>query len=387
MKSWVLLSLLLFFLLVFTSCKDSDTSKTEPNKFSVEKQSFGTTIDGQNVKLFTLRNEFGMEANISEYGAVLVSLYVPDRDGNAGDVTVGFDDTDFDSWEGNASYFGATVGRYGNRIGDGRFTLDGKEYELAKNNEPGIPCHLHGGVKGFDKVVWEGESVKKEGATGIKLTYLSKDGEEGYPGNLSVAVTYWLTDSNELIWEAEATTDQATPVNLVHHSYWNLSADHETTIYDHELQILADHFLPTDKGLIPTGEKAPVAGTPMDFRELTAIGVGVEADFEPLKIAGGYDHCWVLREGEGIRPAAKVTDPKTGRTMEILTDQAGVQFYGGNFIDGTSKGKNGTVNPHRGALCLETECFPDSPNKPDFPNGILRPGETYKHTLIHRFSW
>ncbi|MGJ8698127.1 MAG: aldose epimerase family protein [Verrucomicrobiaceae bacterium] len=352
------------------------------------KQPFGTTSDGQEAHIFKLQNEAGMEANISEYGALLVSLYVPDKDGNAEDVTLGHDEFDFEAWEASGSYFGATVGRYGNRIKDGKFSLDGKEYQLAKNNEPnGIPCHLHGGVKGFDKVVWKGEPVEKAGARGVKLTYHSKDGEEGYPGNLEVAVTYWLTDDNELIWEAEATTDAATPVNVIHHSYWNLSADHETSINDHELQILADHFLPTDQGLIPTGEKVSVEGTPMDFREPTAIGARVDAEFEPLTIAGGYDHCWVLREGDGVRSVVKVTDPKTGRTMELLTDQPGVQFYGGNFLDGKTEGKNGVMYPYRSALCLETEAFPNSPNQEGFPNCILQPGETYKHTLVHRFSW
>jgi len=328
-----------------------------------------------------------MEAVVSDYGALLISLSVPDGEGGLVDLTLGHDEDDFESWRESAAFFGATVGRFGNRIADGRFTLDGKEYELAKNNSPGgIPCHLHGGVRGFNKVVWNGTAVEKDGANGVKLSYLSKDGEEGYPGNLAVEVTFWLSDLNELIFDVEATTDQATPVNIIHHSYWNLSEDHETPITDHRLQILADYFLPTGKGLIPTGEMAPVEGTAMDFREPTVIGDRVDADFEPLQLAGGYDHCWMLG-GEGLRLVGQVSDPKSGRTMEILTDQAGVQFYSGNFLDGKTVGKNGVKYPRRGGLCLETQAFPDAPNQATFPSAILRPDETYRHTLIHRFRW
>ncbi|MGC6583073.1 MAG: aldose epimerase family protein [Akkermansiaceae bacterium] len=357
------------------------------NLFPVEAQPFGTTSDGKDVQLFKLQNEAGMEANISEYGAILISLYVPDQSGEALDVTHGHDEYDFEAWEASGSYFGATVGRYGNRIKDGKFSLGGKDYQLAKNNEPnGIPCHLHGGVKGFDKVVWRGEPVEKAGARGVKLTYVSKDGEEGYPGTLTAVVTYWLTDSNELIWESEATTDAPTLCNIIHHSYWNLSGDGETSINDHLLQIKAERFLPTDKGLIPTGELASVENTPMDFRQPMAIGDRVEADFEPLKIAAGYDHCWVLN-GEGLRSVVTCKDPKTGRTMELLTDAPGIQFYGGNFLDGKTEGKMGVAYPHRSALCLESGAFPNSPNQESFPTVVLKPGETYKHTLIHRFSW
>ena len=379
---------LLALSLATTACKSSDSEdETVTNLFPAEAQPFGTTADGVNVQLFKLRNEVGMEANISEYGALLISLYVPDKDGNAEDITHGHDEYDFEAWEKSTAYFGATAGRYGNRIKDGKFSLDGKDYQLAKNNEPnGIPCHLHGGVKGFDKVVWKGEPVEKEGARGVKLTYVSKDGEEGYPGTLTATVTYWLTDSNELIWESTATTDAPTPCNLIHHSYWNLSGNGETSINDHLLQIKADHFLPTDQGLIPTGEKTSVEDTPMDFRQPTAIGARVKADFEPLKLAAGYDHCWVLN-GTGLRSVVICKDPKTGRTMELLTDAPGIQFYSGNFLDGKTEGKNGIAYPHRSALCLESGAFPNSPNQADFPNVILKPGETYKHTLVHRFSW
>lgn len=374
--------------LAFSACKSSDSEKeTVTNLFPVEAQPFGTTADGVEVQLFKLQNEAGMEANISEYGAILVSLYVPDKEGDALDVTHGHDEYDFEGWEQSTAYFGATVGRYGNRIKGGKFSLSGKEYQLAQNNSPNnIPCHLHGGVKGFDKVVWKGEPVEKNGARGVKLTYVSKDGEEGYPGTLTATVTYWLTDSQELIWECEATTDAPTPCNLIHHSYWNLSGDGESSINDHLLQIKADHFLPTDQGLIPTGEKMSVEGTPMDFRQPTAIGERVELDFEPLNIAAGYDHCWVLN-GEGLRSVVVCQDPKTGRTMELLTNAPGIQFYGGNFLDGKTEGKNGIAYPHRSALCLESGAFPNSPNQADFPSVTLKPGETYRHTLVHRFSW
>jgi aldose 1-epimerase len=282
-------------------------------------------------------------------------------------------------------YFGATVGRFGNRIKDGKFTLDGKQYTLATNNDPGgIPCHLHGGNTGFNKVMWTAQP--DEAANAVTFTYVSKDGEEGYPGELTAKVTYTLTDDNELKWEATATTTAPTVLNLVHHSYWNLSGDPTSTINDHILTLAADHYLPTNAGLIPTGEKAPVAGTPMDFTQPTVIGARLNADFEALKLGGGYDHAWVLRPGDGVRLAARLKDPKSGRVLEVLSDKPAIQFYGGNFLDGTVAGKGGVKYPHRSACCLETENFPDAPNQPSFPSAVLRPGETYAHTMIHRFS-
>ncbi|MEO0446893.1 MAG: aldose epimerase family protein, partial [Verrucomicrobiota bacterium] len=242
--------------------------------------------------------------------------------------------------------------------------------------------------KGFDKVLWKGTGFEEAGSRGVKLTYVSKDGEEGYPGNLTVEVTYTLTDDNELKWEASATTDAPTVLNIVHHSYWNLSGDPKTSINDHHLTLFADHYLPTNAGLIPTGDKAPVTGTPMDFTEATMIGKRVEDSFEALKLGGGYDHAWVLSgetEGDLVK-AAKLHDPETGRTMEILTDQPAIQFYGGNFLDGTVQGKGGVTYGHRTALCLETENWPDAPNNPKAPSAVLRPGETYEHHMIHRFS-
>lgn len=365
--------------IVLTSCKKSADMSQTP---AVTQQVFGTLPDGREVKIFTLTNKNGLEARVTEYGAILVSMKTPDASGKLADITLGYDT--LDGWLGNTSYFGATVGRFGNRIKDGIFSLDGKAYTLATNNDPGdIPCHLHGGLKGFDKVLWSGRPV---GDHSVEFTYLSKDGEEGYPGNLSVKVTYTLTDGDELKWEASATTDAPTIVNIVHHTYWNLSGDPATSINDHELMLAAPHYLPTNAGLIPTGEIAAVAGTPMDFTKSTAIGARVDAEFEALKLGGGYDHCWVLEKGEGVRLAARVKDPKSGRVMEVLTDQPGIQFYGGNFLDGTVTGKGGVKYAKRSGLCLETEGFPDSPNQPSFPSPVLRPGETYQHVMIHRFS-
>ncbi|MDP0492496.1 MAG: aldose epimerase family protein [Verrucomicrobiota bacterium JB023] len=342
---------------------------------------FGTMPDGREVKAFTLKNRNGMEATISEFGALLLSVKVPTSEGSLQDLTLGFDD--LSGWMENPPYFGATVGRFGNRIANGRFSLEGKEYDLVTNNEPGgIPCHLHGGTVGFNKVLWTGEVSNDS----LELSYHSPDGEEGYPGNLRVKVSYTLDDDNQLTWKATATTDQPTPINIIHHSYWNLSGDMTTSINDHILMLNADRYLPTNKGLIPTGELASVKDTPMDFTQPTPIGERVDAPFQALQFGEGYDHAWVIN-GEGMRLAAKVSDPKSGRTMEIFTDQPAVQFYGGNFLDGTVTGKDGIAYKRRTGLCLETEGFPDAPNQPEFPDCILRPGETYSHSLVHRFSW
>jgi aldose 1-epimerase len=343
----------------------------------------GTMADGREVKMFTLKNASGMEAHILEYGAILAALEVPDRGGNLADVTHGYDT--LAGWLDNSAYFGATVGRFANRIAHGRFTLDGKSYQLATNSQSGgIPCHLHGGRRGFDKVLWQGE----QRGNAVHLRYVSPDGEEGYPGTLTIEVIYRLTDANELVWEARATTDAPTIVNLVHHSYWNLSGDPSSSIDDHELTLYADRYLPTDAGLIPTGEIAAVAGTPLDFTRATPIGRRVGDHFPALAHGHGYDHAWVLRAAPpgALVPAARLRDPKTGRAMEIATNQQAIQFYGGNFLDGTITGKGGAVYGHRSALCLETEGFPDAPNKPHFPSAVLRPGETYHHVMVHRFS-
>lgn len=348
---------------------------------SLQERDYGDLPDGRDAELYTLTNANGLRATLTNYGAILVSMEIPDRDGTLADVTLGYDT--LEGWLSNTSYFGSTVGRYGNRIAKGEFTLDGKTYTLAKNNGENA---LHGGIKGFDKVLWDADPVKKPGAVGVEFSYLSPDGEEGYPGNLKTTVTYWLTDDNELRIEFKATTDKPTVVNLCHHSYWNLTGDPKNTILDHELMLAADHFLPVDEGLIPTGEKRPVEGTPFDFTKLTKVGARIEAENEQLKLGNGYDHCWVLRNQTGeVALAATLYDPSSGRAMDLSTDQPGVQFYCGNFLDGSVTGKGGINYAFRTGLCLETQHFPDSPNKPDFPSVVLRPGETYSHTMVHRF--
>lgn len=378
----IFFALLALASLALSSCLSTFDQKTSNRAEQTKVTSYGKLKNGRDVSMFTFANKHGMVAKVTEYGATLVSLEVPDKEGNVKDVTHGYDD--LAGWLTNSSYFGVTVGRYGNRIADGKFSIDGKAYTLATNNDAN---HLHGGVVGFDKVLWKGRPIMN----GVELTYTSKDGEEGYPGNLEVTVTYTLTDRNELQWTARATTDQATPVNIVQHAYWNLSGDPTTSINNHELTLIADHFLPTDAGLIPTGKLMPVAGTPFDFTQAKLIGKSIDEPSEPLRLGKGYDHCWVLRAGnKDLNLAARLHDPNTGRTMELHTDQPGIQFYGGNFLDGTTTGKGGVRYAFRTACCLETQLFPDSPNKrnlPAFPDCILKPGETYSHTMVSRFSW
>lgn len=343
--------------------------------------------DQRVVQLYTVTNANGLKMDVTNYGAIIVRLYVPDRDGKLDDIVLGFDE--FSGYTPDSPYLGAVVGRYGNRIADGKFTLDGKTYTLAKNNTPnGVPVHLHGGEVGFDKVLWNAEPVSKDGIHGVKLSYTAKDGEEGYPGNVTVTVHYWLTNENELKITYAATTDKATPLNVTQHTYFNLSGAGVGTILDHEVTLDASHFTPTDKGLIPTGEIAPVEGTPFDFRKPHKIGARIDAAHEQLKLGGGYDHNWVLDKkspGELSR-AAVVYEAKTGRQIEVFTTEPGIQFYAGNFLDGTIKGKQGRTYLYRGGLCLETQHFPDSPNQPNFPSTILRPGKTYESTTIYRFS-
>lgn len=347
-----------------------------------QSRRFGVLPDGGEAKVFALVNRRGLEARVSDYGATLLSMKVPDRHGVMADVTLGFDT--FAGWLANGPYFGATIGRYGNRIAGGKFSLDGRDFTLATNNFPGgIPCHLHGGGKGFDKALWHARPI---GENSVEFTHLSPDGDEGYPGNLGVKVTYTLTDDDELIWLAEATTDAPTVVNVIHHSYWNLAGDSASPAIGHQLTLHARHFLPTDTGMIPTGEIAPVASTPMDFTTPQIVGERIDSDFEALRFASGYDHCWVLENGGEVRPAARLRDPASGRVLEILTDQPGIQFYAGNFIEHKLAGKNGVHYPRRSGLCLETQRFPDAPNQPSFPSSVLRPGETYRHVMIHRFS-
>ncbi len=343
---------------------------------------YGYMPDGQTVKIFTLTNANGLKARVTEYGAILVSIETPDRNGTLADLSHGYED--LAGWIGDQSYLGASVGRFGNRIKDGKFHLDGSDYMLATNNQPGgRPCALHGGLKGFNQMLWSGVINSDQG---VEFSYTSPAGEEGYPGTLKVKITYTLTDDDELIWTAEAQTDAATVINLLHHSYWNLSGDPSQPITDHLLTIPADNYLPTDSGLIPTGKLASVADTPMDFRTPTVIGLRIDDDFEALKLGGGYDHAWVLGNNGALVLAARLEDTKSGRVMEVFTNQPAIQLYTGNGFDGNMVGKNGTRYQYRTALCLETEGFPDAPNQPAFPSTVLRPGETYRHTMIHRFS-
>ncbi len=358
-----------------------------PSRAGITETRYGRLPDGRDVRIWTLTNASGLEAKVTEYGAILVSMKTPDKHGVFADITLGYDT--LEGWVGNSAYFGATVGRFGNRIAHGKFTLDGKEYVLATNNDPGgLPCSLHGGKEGFSRKLWKGEGFSGRGGSGVKLSYTSPDGEEGYPGELAVVVTYTLTDGNELIWEANAVSRAPTVLNIVHHSYWNLGGDPAKTINDHELTLYADQYLPTNAGLIPTGDPAPVEGTPLDFREPTVIGKRIGEDHEALRLAGGFDHAWVLngaKDGELIR-AARVRDAESGRVMTLSTNQPAVQFYGGNFLDGSTAGKGSVKYLHRTGLCLETENYPNAPNNPRAPSSVLRPGETYEHKMVHTFS-
>jgi len=345
----------------------------------ITRKPFGSTPDGKAVDIFTLRNAKGAEARICTYGGILVSLKVPDRNGKLGDVVLGYDS--LDDYVRNSPFFGALIGRYGNRIAKGKFTLDGHAYTLATNNYPNT---LHGGVKGFDKVVWEPTIVANADGPTLSLRYVSKDGEEGYPGTLTVTAVYTLTDDNALRLQYTATTDKDTVVNLTQHSYFNLAGKGD--ILNHVVMMPADRFTPVDSTLIPTGVLQPVDGTPFDFRTPTAIGARINQDDEQLKFGKGYDHNWVLnRTGEGLSKAAEVHDPKTGRVMEVWTTEPGLQFYTGNFLDGTLTGKGRTIGL-RNAFCMETQHYPDSPNKPSFPSTTLKPGETYHTTTVYRFS-
>lgn len=351
-------------------------------KPGIKKQPFGKTADGTAVELYTLTNARGAEAQIITYGCNVVSLKVPDRAGKTGDVVLGYDT--LEGYLKDVAYIGAVVGRYGNRIARGKFKLNGAEYTLAVNNGEN---HLHGGIKGFDKVVWKAAPSDGKGGPSLRLTYLSKDGEEGYPGNLSVTVVYTLTNDNELKIDYSATTDKDTVVNLTQHSYFNLRGAGSGDILGHEMLINADRFTPTDSGSIPTGELRAVKDTPMDFTKPTAIGARIEQDDEQLRFGQGYDHNWVLNKGGGGAPtlAARVYEPQTGRVMEVYTTEPGVQFYSGNFLN-VAGGKGGKAYPRRHGFCLETQHYPDSPNRPAFPTTVLKPGQKYAQTTVYKFS-
>jgi aldose 1-epimerase len=346
---------------------------------AVTSSAFGTMPDGTRVEAFTLKNGHGVEVRIITYGAAIASIKVPDRAGRFDDIVTGFDN--LEGYLSRSRFFGAIAGRYANRIANARFTLDGKTYELAANNGKN---HLHGGRRGFDKVVWKGTPFERDGNSGVTLTYVSPDGDEGYPGTLTATVTYTLTASDELSLDYEATTDKATPVNLTNHSYFNLAGDGRGDILQHRLTIAADRYTPVDETLIPTGELAPVSGTPFDFRQPTAIGTRIDADAEQIRRGKGYDHNFVLN-GSGLRKAARLVDPSSGRTLDVATTEPGMQFYSGNNLD-DAVGKNGHTYGRRTSLCLETQHFPDSPNHATFPSTILRPGERFRSKTVFTFG-
>jgi aldose 1-epimerase len=364
-----------------TACNRTSIGSVSPSSHGVTKSAFGSLPNGTAIDLYTLRNKHGMEARVMTYGAIIVSLQTPDRTGKLADVVLGFDN--LEGYLHDPPYFGAIVGRYANRIAKGRFTLDGVTYQLPQNNGPNS---LHGGVRGFDKVVWTATPFERTDGVGVVLTYVSPDGDQGYPGTLRTQVTYTLADSGALSVDYHATTDKATPINLSQHSYFNLTGA-QRDILDHVLTLNADGYTPVDSTLIPTGEIARVAGTPFDFRTPTAIGARVNADDQQLRYGRGYDHNWVLnRAASGLTHAIHVVEPTSGRTLDIYTTEPGLQFYSGNFLDGSIHGKGGVVYAHRFGMALETQHFPDSPNEPRFPSTILRPGSEFSSRTVFVFG-
>jgi aldose 1-epimerase len=356
------------------ACATKETS-------DVKKQAYGKMPDGAEVELYTLTNANGMQAGIITYGGTVVSLTAPDRNGKYADVVLGMDD--LAGYMKATAFFGALIGRYGNRIGHAQFSLDGNTYKLPANDNGNM---LHGGPAGFDKRVWSAMRGSSADGQTLELTYVSKDGEAGFPGTLTSKVVYTLTAKNELKIDYSATTDKPTVVNLTNHSYFNLAGQGESDILGHEVMIDADRYTPVDDHLIPTGELRPVAGTPFDFTKPTAIGARIEANDEQIRFGKGYDHNWVLNKAAGgLTKAAEVHEAKSGRVMEVWTTEPALQFYTGNFLDGTLKGK-GKTYIRRGAFCMETQHYPDSPNKPAFPSTELKPGETYRTTTLYRFS-
>lgn len=387
MRIFNLFTFSLLSLLIIAACggpvqqtEEQQTEEETKMNATLSKTPFGQTKDGEAVDLYTLTNANGIVVKITNYGGIVTSIITPDKNGKMDDVALGFDNL-APYLEGHP-YFGALVGRYGNRIAKGKFTLDGTEYNLAVNN---MGNHLHGGIKGFDKVVWNAKPIEAE-EVGLQLTYRSADMEEGYPGNLNVEVVYTLTNDDELRIEYQATTDKKTVVNLTNHSYFNLTGGAKRDILDHVLMLNADQYVPVDETLIPTGV-AEVKGTPFDFTTPTAIGARIDEEHQQLEYGRGYDHCWVLnKQGNELSLVGSVYEPVSGRYLETFTTEPAVQFYCGNFLDGSLTGKGGAVYGHRYGLCLETEHYPDSPNQADFPSTELNPGETYQTTTVYKFS-
>ena len=368
-------------LLVTSLAACSDSLSIGASKSVIVRSPFGVLPSGDSVHVFTFRNANGIQMKVMDYGGIVVSIKTPDRNGEMDDIVLGFDS--LAGYVQSSPYFGALVGRYANRIRKGKFTLDSATYSLAVNNGANA---LHGGIKGFDKVVWHAEQKQDSSGVGVVLTYTSKDGEEGYPGTLTVRVTYTLTDRDEFIIDYHATTDKATPVNLTQHSYFNLAGGGSGDIRNHELTLDADAFIPVDTTLIPTGELKPVASTPFDFRKPIAIREQINKEDPQLSIARGIDHTFVInRSAPGLVHAARVVEPTSGRTLDVATTEPGIQVYTGNFLDGTISGKGGQLYRYRDAICLETQHFPDSPNQPKFPSAILKPGETYRQSQVFRF--
>lgn len=369
---------------------DKEPMANREAEHGVTKSVFGQLPDGRQVDVYQLTNANGIELRVANYGGTILSLKTPDREGNVDDIVLGFDSLDeylSDEYQQANPYFGAIIGRYGNRIAEGQFTLEDETYSLATNDGDN---HLHGGEQGFDRVLWQAEPFENDEGTGLVLRYISEDGEEGYPGELTVEVTYTLTDQNELIVDYQAETDKATPINLTQHSYFNLKGEGNDSILDHQLMLNADAFTPVSESLIPTGELQPVEGTPFDFTQPTPIGERIEQDNEQLSFGGGYDHNFVLNRDNSERGdlvmAARVWEPQNGRVLEIETTEPGIQFYSGNFLTGDLTGKSGQAYPQRSGFALETQHFPDSPNQDAFPSTILEPGETYHSRTVFRFT-
>ncbi|HEX4747935.1 MAG TPA: aldose epimerase family protein [Bryobacteraceae bacterium] len=367
------------------SCVLAVSALSQKNQSSadIQRQPFGKTPDGKEVFLYTLKSPSGMTVKITNYGGTVTQVIVPDRNRSFGDVVLGFDSLDGYTSKNNTAYFGALIGRYGNRIAHGRFTLGGKTYQIPTNDN-GVNS-LHGGKVGFNARVWQATPSGTAKNPALELRYTSPDGEEGFPGTLQVNVTYSIGDTNDLHIDYRATTDKPTVLNLTNHSYWNLAGPGSPTALDHLLMLAADKFTPINANLIPNGTIVPVADTPFDFRKPTPIGTRISEKNQQLEYGKGYDHNFVLNSTSGVSLAARVEEPKTGRVMEVLTDQPGVQFYSGNFLDGKNVGIGGPYR-YRSALCLETQHFPDSPNHPNFPSAVLNPGQEFRSTTIYRFS-